>query len=498
MGYLSEASRNMLLVLAVPGIYCVMLLIGRRLKRVQRVRLGWSYHLFSLSLGGLVAALLGGLGEPYLAHLIAVVAVFGALFLMALVDRYLWERHFKEGRGVEVPRFVTEIVKLAIVIITMFLVLTYVYGQTVRGLLIAPGLAALITGFALQDLLGNIIAGVALQIGKPFTQGDWLILDNQHAEVVEINWRATRLRTTDEIMIEIPNRQISNITITNLSRPTRRHAMRFSIGIDYGALPTRVKAVLGHAAANAKGVLPEPKPKVFLKNFGDSAIEYEIKFWLEDHSQYSDICDAIRTNCWYGLRREGIRIPLPTRAVQIERPAPSRQAEVQAAARTILRQQPLFRSLTDVQLDALLPRSRVYHFGQGEKLIEQGESGDSMFILMDGQADVMVDRNDVKAQVAALKAGDCFGEMSLLTGERRRATVIANTDCEVVEIAKPVLANLLKEFPELLDKLSELLAHRELENEGIVAAQSRPSLLTAKHTEVKANILGKLRRFFEL
>jgi small-conductance mechanosensitive channel/CRP-like cAMP-binding protein len=488
----------MLLVLAVPGLYCVMLLIGRRLKRIHRVRLGWSYHLFSLSLAALVVALVSGLGGPFLPHLVAVVAISGALFLVALVDRYVWERHFKEGRGVDVPRFITEIVRLAILTIALFLVLTYVYGQTVRGLLIAPGLAALIAGFALQDLLGNIIAGVALQIGKPFVEGDWLIVDNQHAEVVEINWRATRLQTTDEIMIEIPNRQISNITITNLSRPTRRHAMRLSIGIDYGALPTRVKEVLVHAATNAQGVLPEPRPKAFLKNFGDSSIEYEIKFWLEDHSQYSDICSAIRTNVWYELRRQGMRIPFPIRTVQIERPTRDRQAEVPLAARTILRQQPLFRSLTDGQLDALLPRSRVLHFGRGEKLIEQGANGESMFILMDGTANVVVNRNEVQARVAALTAGDCFGEMSLLTGERRRATVIADTDCEVVEIAKPVLANLLKEFPELLDKLSELLAHRELETEGIVAAQSRSSLITAKHTERKADFMGKLRKFFEL
>jgi CRP-like cAMP-binding protein len=274
--------------------------------------------------------------------------------------------------------------------------------------------------------------------------------------------------------------------------------MRLSIGIDYGAIPARVKEVLVHAAANAKGVLAEPAPKAFLKNFGDSSIEYEIKFWLEDHSQYSDICDAVRTNAWYELRRQQIRIPFPIRTLQIERPAPSRQAEVHAAARAILRQQPLFRSLTDGQLDALLPRSRLLRFGRGEKLIEQGASGNSMFILMDGEANVLVDRNEVRAQVASLKSGDCFGEMSLLTGERRRATVIANTDCEVVEIAKPVMASLLKEFPELLDKLSEMLTHRELENEGIVAAQSRSNLITAKQTEYKANIMSRLRKFFEL
>ncbi len=498
IGELSEASKDLLVAVAIPVLYCLMLLVGRRLKRVHHVRLGWAYHFFSLSLAALVAVLALGRHWPVLPHLIAAVAVFGALFLIALVDRYVWELHFKQRRGVEVPRFVTEIVHLTILIIAVFVVLTYVYGQTVRGLLIAPGIAALVLGFAMQDLLGNIIAGVALQIGRPFVHGDWLILDNQHAEVVEINWRATCLRTADEIIIEIPNRQLANMTITNLSRPTRRHAMRLSIGLDYNVPPTQVKETLVHAAANALGVLPEPRPKVFVKSFGDSSIEYEIKFWLEDHSQFSDICDAIRTNLWYELQRRDIRIPYPIRTVQVERSSRGEQAAAKAAARHILQVQPIFHSLTEVQMDTLLAGSRVIHFGRAEKLIEQGAAGASMFVLLEGEAKVIVDRNGLQVQVASLGTGDCFGEMSLLTGERRTATVVAVTDCRVVEIAKPVLGGLLKEYPELLDRLSELLAHREVETEGIVASQSRPNLVTAKQTEYKANFVDKLRQFFRL
>jgi hypothetical protein len=98
------------------------------------------------------------------------------------------------------------------------------------------------------------------------------------------------------------------------------------------------------------------KPQVFLKNFGESGIEYEIRFWLEDYNLHYPVCDAIRTNMWYGLRRHGIRIQYPTQTVQLERPARDKHLEVQTAARIILRQQPLFRCLSDEQLDALLPR----------------------------------------------------------------------------------------------------------------------------------------------
>jgi hypothetical protein len=245
-------------------------------------------------------------------------------------------------------------------------------------------------------------------------------------------------------------------------------------------------------------VSPEPKPKVYLKNFGDSSIEYEIKFWLEDHSTYFDVCDSIRTNVWYSLHRHGIKIPFPIRTVQLERPARDKQQEVQSAARIILRQQPLFKTFNDTQLDALLPRGQVVHFGKGEKLIEQGENGDSMFILVQGEAMVMVERNGFQAHVASLRSGDCFGEMSLLTGEKRSATVQANTDCEVVEIGKPVLASSLKEHPELLKQLGELLAKRQLENDGAIAALADTRVIRAKQTEYQATFVDKLRQFFEL
>jgi CRP-like cAMP-binding protein len=274
--------------------------------------------------------------------------------------------------------------------------------------------------------------------------------------------------------------------------------MRIPVVLDYGAPPTRAKDVLLHAVSNAKGVCAEPKPKVFLKSFGDSGIEYDIKFYMEDQGQYSEVCDAIRTNVWYGLHRHGIRIPYPTRTVQLERPARDKQQELQSAARIILRQQPLFKCLSDDQLDALLPRGRVAHFGWDEKLIHQGDNGDSMFILVAGEANVVVERNGVARPVASLGAGECFGEMSLLTGERRSATVIAQTDCEVVEIAKPILATSLREHPELLKQLSELLAKRQLDNEGVLSADASDTKIKMQQTTYAAGFLDKLRQFFEL
>ena len=182
----------------------------------------------------------------------------------------------------------------------------------------------------------------------------------------------------------------------------------------------------------------------------------------------------------------------------MERPARDKQLEVQTTARIILRQQPLFRCLNDHQLDSLLPRGRVVHFGRDEKLIHQGASADSMFVLVDGEATVVVERNGVSKPVASLRSGDCFGEMSLLTGEPRSATVIAQTDCEVVEIGKAVLAKSLKDNPDLLAQLSELLARRQLENDGLLASDTETSIIRAQQSQYAEGFVQKLRAFFEL
>jgi small-conductance mechanosensitive channel/CRP-like cAMP-binding protein len=495
---MSPALQVVLFALSVPGLFCLMLLLGRYLKRSHGVQLGWLYHPFALGIAIYFSGKLIGLNWIWLYHAQWVTLIFGALFLIALVDRYVWEWYFKQQHDIEVPKFLVEVVRLAILFITLFLVLEFGYGVTFNSpAIVGSGVLAVILGLSMQDSIGNIVSGLTLQIGKPYKYGDWLLIGDDYAEVIETNWRVTRLKTMDDVMIEIPHRLMSGQNIVNLNRPTRRHALRISVGIDYSAPPTRVKDVLLHATSNARGIAPEPKPKVHLKNFGDSSIEYEIKFWLEDHSTYYEVCDSIRTNVWYSLHRHGIKIPFPTRTMQIERPARDRQQEVQSAARLMLRQQPLFKSFTDVQLDALLPRGQAVHFGRGERLIQQGDEGESMFILVDGKADVQVHREGTQTSVASLKAGDCFGEMSLLTGEKRSATVMALSDCEVVEIGKPVLAKSLKENPQLLTMLGEILATRRMETEGILDALPKTALIE-KQKQYTEGFLHKLQVFFEL
>ena len=488
-------------VIAVPVLYVGTIALGRWLKRHAGVQLGLLYHLFCIVFALWLPLEILGTDFPNRESVMrlarAANVLLGTVFILALVKRYYWELWYERHQKEKAPKFLSQISALIIIISALFIIIGGVYGHSIEGVVFGSTVVVGIVGFAMQDLLGNIIAGIALEIGKPFKPGDWLKVEGQHAEVIEVNWRSTRLRTNDHIYLDIPNKTIVGATITNLTYPTRQHAIRLSVGFEYGTPPNLVKDIVGRAAAAVDGVLAAPLPKVYLKDFGDSAVIYEIKFWLDDESRFNDIVDGIRTNVWYAAQRHGLTIPFPIRTLQIDRKKPGR-SDALAAARQTVRRQPFLQLLDDAQVDELLADAPLLRFGRGEKVIQQGAAGDSMFILLHGEADVLIDASGQSTRVATLRDGDYCGEMSLLTGEPRSATVVARTDCEMWEIAKPVIAEFLQHNEALVQRLGELLAQRRMETEGILASTAGQEHISTKQKENTAGFLKKLSSFFEL
>jgi len=365
-------------LVAVPCIYLFMVALGRWLKRHARVQLSVMYKLFGAVLAIYVPMrLLGWTGstypyEPAVSHdLTAACILLGVIFLLSLLKRYLWEFYFGEKRKMEVPKFLREIFSALFFIAALLVVLSRVYEVPLSGVVLSSTVVVGVIGWAMQDLLSNVISGVALQLGKPFKAGDWLILDTQHAEVIEVNWRSTKLRTNDDHYLDIPNSSIVRSTIVNLSYPSHLHAMRMRVGVDGEAPPNQVKAVLMSAALSSRGVLASPPPKIFMVEFADSSITYEVKFWMEHHAAYNEIYDGLRTSVWYALHRAGITIPSPIRTVQIERRKDT-SFKLPEETRIAIRNKPFFKCLTDEQVQKVVGAARVCLFGKGEKIVEQG------------------------------------------------------------------------------------------------------------------------------
>ena len=496
----SEAERDAITVIVFIGTFFVALGAGRFLKRRAGVRLGLLFRFFCLTLAFYAAITVYGVHAPWRNHIGAAVILLSTALVVALVNRYVWDLYFEKKRHTLIPHFLREVVGGIIFLIALLFVLSSGYHAEaqLKGLLAGSGIVAIILGFAGQNLFAGIIGGISIQINRPYKVGDWLQVGERFAEVMEINWRSTRLRTNDGIYLDIPNNEMVSHTIVNLHYPTEVHAMRIRVGVEYKNPPNRVKDALFRAASTADGVLTEPRVKVFLVDFADSAVIYEIKFYMGNHARINEINDAVRTNVWYELKRQAITIPFPIRTLHVERkPGASMQEEYQEA-RAILRSEALFKCLSDEQIDSLVQQSQVSHFGRGERVIREGAEGESMFVLLGGSAEVSISKNGTSIPVATLKAPDCFGEMSLLTGEHRTATVRAETDCQVMEIGKPVMAELLRASPDCLEGLSELLAKRKMETEGLLKEAVPHGHHERKEREYKATFLNRLRTFFEL
>jgi len=488
-------------LIAIPVIYLLAIALGKILKRHAGVKLGILYQCFCVVLALWIPLEIFNTQFVSRHELLklgrSASILFGAFFAIAIFKRYFWELWYEQKQHKPAPKFLSQIFAILAVIAAVFLIISGVYGQNIQGVVFGSTIVVGIVGFAMQDLLGNIIAGIALEIGKPFKPGDWLVVENQHALVLEVNWRSTRLRNTDNIHFDIPNKSIVGATITNLTNPHRLHALRILVGFDYHSPPNTVKDLLTLAASTVPGVIQIPPPRAYLKNFGDSSISYELKFSIEDESRFSEIHDGIRTNIWYLAKRQGLVMPFPIRTIQIDRPK-TRHQESLLAARATIRKQPFVQLLDENQVDELLNASQLLRFGIGEVIIKQGQPGDSMFIILSGQAVVSVSVGTTETVVATIHAGDHFGEMSLLTGEPRSATVTAQTDCETCEIPKSLVASLLQKNTGLLQQLSELLAQRRMRTEGILSTSTETAQIISTKRNYTANFLNKLSTFFEI
>jgi small-conductance mechanosensitive channel len=249
--------------------------------------------------------------ESILQALLAIAILFCALTLAQLVRKYFWDDWFERTMESEAPKFLSDIGSACIVGLSLVLIATGVYHKDLSGLELGSTVSVAVLGFASQDLLGNLLSGIALQIGSPFKKGDWLLIDSRRLQVKEVNWRSTRMRSCENILVDVPNKTIAGGTIVNLSAPTAERALRIIVGFDHIAPPEEVKECLLSAARTARKVLSTPSPKAVLKAFSDVAIHYELVFWVADEDSTVEASDSVQTAIWHAAKRSNLKLATP-------------------------------------------------------------------------------------------------------------------------------------------------------------------------------------------
>lgn len=334
-----------------------------------------------------------------------------------------------------------------IVIALILLASTFLSSQ----LLTTSAVSAVVIGFALQDTLGNAFAGLALQSEKPFHVGQWVKVGDYEGRVAEVTWRATKLRTKAGNFAILPNNIVAKEAIINFSEPALPLRLEVEVGASYLEPPNKVKAAIMEAIRHSSRILPAPAPDVLLVGFDSSAITYRARFWIDDYGQDDPARDEVRTAIYYAFQRHSIEIPWPIQ-VEYHRTWPKTDVhEKIEEEERLLAAVDLFAPLPlDVRNQiALAAPMAVY--GSGETIVRQGEEGQSMFVVLSGSVSVVLE--PLREEVARIERGGYFGEMSLLTGEPRSATVLAVGDVVVVEIVADLFRGLATAHPDAIEKI---------------------------------------------
>lgn len=348
---------------------------------------------------------------------------------------------------------------------------------------------AVVVGFALQDTLGNLFAGLAIQLERPFRVGHWVRVAGTDAQVNEITWRATKLRTKAGNFLVVPNSLVARDTVLNYSEPAIETRLEIDIGASYDVPPNRVKAVILAAIRDEPLISTAKTPEVLVADFAASAVLYRVRLWTTDFGADEILRDRVRTAVYYAFGRAGIVIPYPMQ-VQIEKEeTPPVLPAVDDTAR-VLAQVPIFAALSEAQRTDLARVARFGLYAAHDAVVRQGDAGASMFVVVRGE--VVVTLAGVSGEVARMGAGGFFGEMSLLTGDARNATVRTSGDTELLEITADDFRRFVLENPAAVEIVGVAAAKRRAELAQHAASAS------AVVIEAPQGLLERMRRFLRL
>ncbi len=395
------------------------------------------------------------------------------------------------GSQTEISSLLRTVISVIVYIVAFFVVFQSQYPSIqLAPLFTGSAILGIVVGLALQDTLGNLFAGIALQADQPFQVGDIVTFANQTTGVVEaVSWRGVKIRTFQNKLLVISNSMLGKEAI-EVSPKDNLNARIVYFNTLYTNSPAKTMQVVREAVRQVENVSAKIRPIVRIRNLGDSGIEWEVKYWADDYSRFNDTDALVRQRIWYAFYREKIDFPYPTRTVYMKESAPEQTVDdylditVERLSRI-----PIFAPLSNEELEKLARGSMDRVFAPGEAIVRRGQEGNSMFVITRGSVEVQVMQGNELKVINTLRESDYFGEMSLLTGEPRSATVSAVEETEVVQINKNALKPIFEANPALVDSICEMVEKRRAILDAI------PENTNTEMTE-DLGVLASIRKFF--
>lgn len=385
---------------------------------------------------------------------------------LSLFNVILFEQAEANTWRARMPKLLIDLSRLFLVLVGSAIVLAAVWGADLAGLATGLGVSSIVIGLALQDTLGSIMSGIALLLERPFSVGDWLRVGNSEdkaieGQVIDINWRSVRLLTLQREVIVVPHQLIGKEIIHNYSQPERIYNQRINIGFSYDSPPNLVKQVLTSTALATQGILAEPEPESKTTSYDETAIIYEVEFFIENFEDVEQILDRFMTRIWYAAQRHNLTLYRYRYeyAVETANKADSASSKLAQSLHSIPGFMPLAREPKN--LDDLAKGTILQQFGAGEKVIRQGEPGNALYIIIAGQALVTVtNKFGMELEVINILRGEFFGEMALFSGEPSPVSVTAVDDLQVLVIYSDAVNTMIERQPSLGREIGQIIEAR--------------------------------------
>ena len=391
----------------------------------------------------------------------------------------------------EISSLLKTVISIIVYIVAFFIIFQSQYpGVQLAPLFTGSTIIGIVVGLALQDTLGNLFAGIALQADQSFQVGDVVTFANKTGGVIEaVSWRGVKIRTFQNKLLVISNSVLGKEAI-EVSPKDNLNARLVFFNTLYTNSPAKTMQVVRDAVRQVENVSQKIRPIVRIRNLGDNGIDWEVKYWAEDYTKFNDTDALVRQRIWYAFQRDNIHFAYPTRTVYMQHAVEEQDIDdylnvtVERLSRI-----PIFAPLSDDELQKLARASKDRVFAPGEAIVRRGQEGNSMFVIRRGTVDVEILQGNQPKVINSLRESDYFGEMSLLTGEPRTATVRAQVETEVVQINKSALKPIFEANPELVESICKMIEERK------AILNAKPDQPQSEVTPDKG-VMSSIRKFF--
>ena len=450
-----------------------------------------------------IASILTGAGADSAARITGGIAVFGiGVVLIRLAILLLFRVVFRAFK-LQTAR-IAEDLAFAVAIIAWGLIRLRLSGVDLSSLVTTSAVITAVIAFSMQETLGNILGGVALQLDRSIRLGDWVKFDDVSGRVVEVRWRYTSVETRNRETVYLPNGQLTKQRFTvvgSRADPAGLWRRWVWINVDSSAPPTLVCETLERAIRDAgiARVATDPPPQCVLMDFVDRGGRYAIRYWLTDPAADDPTDSVVREHALAALTRAGMHLAVPYAERLIAKENESARATRHAAeiehGMQALARVDLFAGLTHEELRTVADHLVYAPFVRGDTITRQGAVAHWLYLVIAGEVDIWVEApGSERAHVGTIGAGTVLGERGMMTGEARAATATARTDVECYRLDKIGLQGVLHARPDIAEQMSKVLVQRST---GLDALREKIRV-DARAPEAHADVLERIRRFFGL